>query len=206
MALIIDIETIGKNFDKLNEVTRRSLTRWIRREAGGDEQKHNAYLQNVKEGLGLSPLTGEIAAIGVFDTRRNKGVVYFQSLDIETAEHNEASFLFKPRTEKEMLLNFWEGIKKYNTIVTFNGQAFDLPFIMIRSAVNKIKPSINLMLKRYLNYQRKEIKHIDLFDQLSNYGAVRRMGSLHLYCEAFGIKSPKAAGISGEDVNSFFKQ
>ncbi len=206
MALIIDIETVGREFDKLNETTRHNLTRWIKREAGGDKKKYNAYLTDVKEGLGFSPLTGEIAAIGVFDTKKNKGVVYFQAPDIEIKEYKEAGFSFKPKTEKEMLESFWQGLKNYSEIVTFNGQAFDLPFIMVRSAVNKLKPSINLMMKRYLNYQGRSLRHIDLLDQLSNYGAVRRRGSLHLYCEAFGIKSPKASGITGDDVNRLFRE
>ena len=206
MPLIIDIETVGRDFDKLNKTTQHNLTRWIKREAAGDKKKYNAYLIDIKEGLGFSPLTGEIAAIGVLDTGKNQGVVYFQAPDVEIEEYKEAGFVFKPKTEKEMLINFWQGIKNYSTIVTFNGQAFDLPFIMIRSAANKVKPSINLFMKRYLNYQGYRLKHIDLLDQLSNYGAARRKGSLHLYCEAFGIKSPKAAGITGDDVNRLFRQ
>ena len=30
-------------------------------------------------------------------------------------------------------------------------------------------------------------------------------GSLHLYSRAFGIKSPKGAGITGDDVGPLFK-
>ena len=116
-------------------------------------------LIDIKEGLGFSPLTGEIAAIGVLDTGKNQGVVYFQAPDVEIEEYKEAGFVFKPKTEKEMLINFWQGIKNYSTIVTFNGQAFDLPFIMIRSAANKVKPSINLFMKRYLNYQGYPVEY-----------------------------------------------
>jgi hypothetical protein len=61
------------------------------------------------------------------------------------------------------------------------------------------------MSNRYLKFQNYGIKHIDLQDQLAFYGAVRRKGNLHLYCNAFGIRSPKSEGVSGDDVGRLFK-
>ena len=206
MALIFDIETVGEDFDTLDELTKFNLTRWIRREAADDENKYNVMLADIKEGLGFSPLTGQIAAIGVFDTLKNQGVVYYQAPAVNSEETREENFTFKPRTEKEMLENFWQGAKAYREFVSFNGRSFDVPFIITRSAVHEIKPAVNLMSNRYLNSQRGAARHIDLFDQLSFYGAVRRRGSLHLYCRAFNIKSPKAGGITGDDVNRLFQE
>ena len=206
MALIFDIETIGYDFESLDSVTQDNLTRWIRRQAGDNENQYNALVQDLKEGLGFSPLTGEIIAIGVFDSVGDKGVVYYQASDLDLREETEENFTFKPKTEKEMLENFWQGVKNYREFVSFNGRSFDVPFLLLRSAVNKVKPTINLMKDRYLKYQDFNIKHIDLLDQFSFYGAVRRKGSLHLYCQALGIKSPKASGITGDDVNKLFKE
>jgi len=202
MSLIFDIETIGVDFDSLDKTTQDSLTRWIRRQAGDDKGKYNALLTDLKEGLGFSPLTGEIVAIGVYDTERDKGVVYFQAPDVKTEEYSDANFQFKPKTEKEMIEAFWQGAKKYNTFVSFNGRQFDVPFILIRGAKYKIKPTVNLMANRYLRFQYQSAQHIDLIDQLAFYGAVRRRGNLHLFCQAFGIKSPKASGITGDDVGT----
>jgi hypothetical protein len=205
MALVFDIETVGEEFDELDETTKNSLTRWIKREAGNDKEKYNVYLTDLKEGLGFSPLTGKIVAIGVYDTLKNKGVVYFQAPDVIEEEYKEAGFLFKPMEEKEMLEKFWQGVKNYKEFVSFNGRQFDVPFLIIRSAINKIRPSLNLMSNRYLKFQNYGIKHIDLQDQLAFYGAVRRKGNLHLYCNAFGIRSPKSEGVSGDDVGRLFK-
>jgi len=206
MALVFDIETIGNDFEALDETTKNSLTRWIDREAGENEEKHQAMLKDLKEGLGFSPLTGEIVALGVYDTIVDQGVVYFQSPDIELRDYKEENFTFKPRTEAEMIQAFWEGIKKYDKFISFNGRSFDVPFITIRSAVYKSKPSKDLLSNRYLNHQPDKVKHIDLLDQFSFYGAVKRKGNLHLFCNAFGIKSPKANGISGDEVNRLFKE
>ena len=218
MALIFDIETVGENFDSLDKATQDSLTRWIKREAGGEEEKYNVMLADLKEGLGFSPLTGKIVVIGIYDNEKGKGVVYFstssclagrqaankQLPDKEIKEWVDDKFTFKPKTEKEMLADFWQGAKNYGELVSFNGRSFDVPFLLIRSAVHKVKPTINLMSNRYLSSQYG-VRHVDLLDQLSFYGAVRRKGNLHLYCRALGIKSPKAGGITGDDVGRLFK-
>ena len=206
MALIFDIETVGADFNSLDETTRESLTRWIRREAGDDREKYNVLLADLKEGLGFSPLTGEIVAVGVLDTEKNKGVVYFQAPDSLIEEYRDANFTFKPKTEAEMLAAFWLGAKRYTEFVSFNGRSFDVPFLLLRSAAHKIKPTVDLMSNRYLGSQYYRAKHIDLLDQLSFYGAVRRKGNLHLYCRALGIHSPKAGGITGDDVGRLFKE
>ena len=206
MALVFDIETVGADFDSLDETTRASLTRWIRREAGDDEGKYNVLLADLKEGLGFSPLTGEIAAIGVLDTEKNKGVVYFQAPDSLIEEYKDANFVFKPKSEKDMLEAFWRGAARYTEFVSFNGRSFDVPFLLLRSAACKVKPSVDLMSNRYLGSQYYRAKHVDLLDQLSFYGAVRRKGNLHLYCRALGIHSPKADGITGDDVGRLFKE
>ena len=61
------------------------------------------------------------------------------------------------------------------------------------------------MSNRYVSNQKFNALHIDLRDQFSFYGAVYRKDSLHLYCRAFGIKSPKAEGITGDDVADLYK-
>lgn len=62
------------------------------------------------------------------------------------------------------------------------------------------------MARRYLRSNYGSVKHVDLLDQLAFYGAVRRRGNLHLFCQVFNIKSPKASGITGDDVGRLFKE
>lgn len=205
MALIFDIETVGENYDRLDDTTKDSLTRWIKRESQS-EQEFEKALEDLKNGLGFSPLTGEIVAIGVLDSDKDQGAVYYQSLGEKQEEYDENGIKLKPMSEKEMLEQFWKLAESYQEFVSFNGMGFDVPFLMIRSAIHKIQPSKNLMSNRYLNSQRYEAKHIDLMDQLTFYGAMRRKGNLHLWCRAFGIKSPKAEGITGDDVGALFKE
>ena len=203
--LIFDIETIGENFDELDIATQEVLTKWIKKDSESEEEYVKA-LEELKSGLGFSPLTGQIVAIGVLDYDKNQGVVYFQAPEENLKEFQEENITFKPCSEKEMLENFWKGAEKYNEFITFNGRSFDAPFLAVRSAVHKIKTSKDLMSNRYLSSQRFGATHIDLFDQLTFYGATRRKGGLHLWCRAFGITSPKAQGVTGDDVAQLFKE
>ncbi|KKT19733.1 MAG: hypothetical protein UW04_C0041G0002 [Parcubacteria group bacterium GW2011_GWB1_43_8] len=203
--LIFDIETIGENFDELDSATQEVLTKWIKKDSESEEEYVKA-LEELKSGLGFSPLTGQIVAIGVLDYDKNQGVVYFQAPGENFKEFQEGNITFKPCTEKEMLENFWKGAEKYNEFITFNGRGFDAPFLAVRSAVHKIKVSKDLMSNRYLSSQKFGATHIDLFDQLTFYGATRRKGGLHLWCRAFGITSPKAQGVTGDDVAQLFKE
>jgi 3'-5' exonuclease len=203
--LVFDIETVGENFDALDEATKEGLTRWIRQESETDEEYELALAQ-LKDGLGFSPLTGEVVVIGVMDVERDLGVVYYQAPG-ETHENLvEKNITFRQMSEKEMLKKFWEGANKYTTFITFNGRSFDVPFLMVRSAVHGIRPTKDLMRGRYLYQQDPQAVHIDLYDQLSFYGALRRKGSLHLWSRAFGIESPKASGVTGDDVGRLFSE
>jgi len=203
--LIFDIETIGEDFDKLDETTQESLTRWIKKESESEEE-YKVALEEMKDGLGFSPLTGEVVAIGVLDVEKNKGAVYYQNPDNPGEFTEEEGIKLQAMSEKEMLERFWQGAEHYEEFISFNGRPFDVPFLMVRSAVHGIRPSKDLMSNRYLSLQKYGSKHIDLLDQLTFYGSVRKKGNLHLWSRAFGIKSPKEEGVTGEDVGKLFRE
>jgi DNA polymerase elongation subunit (family B) len=204
--LIFDIETVGDDFNSFDETTQDALTHWIEREASGDEKEYARLLENTKNGLGFSPLTGRIVAIGVLDYERNKGAVHFDAPSANIKEFVEGNFTFKSMNEKEMLENFWRGAENYQEFITFNGRGFDVPFMMARSAICGVRPTKDLLSNRYLNLQKFDAKHVDLQDQLSFYGAFQKKGSLHMWSRAFGIKSPKAEGVTGDDVKRLFEE
>ena len=188
--IIFDIETVGVDFGSLDSSTQQYLLKWAETE---EEEK------KVKESLSFYPLTGEIIAIGMLNPDSNKGAVYFYSGDM-LLPFEEDGVRFECGTEKEILEKFWNSIKTYSQFITFNGRGFDCPFIMIRSAVNKIMPTRDLLPNRYSS------AHIDLLDQLTFYGATRRRFSLDMWCRAFNIKSPKSDGITGYDVKELFNK
>lgn len=203
--LVFDIETVGESFDSLDEATKDQLTRWIKRDSTNEEE-YALALEDLKQGLGFSPLTGEIVAIGMLDCEKEEGAVYYQAPGAKNEEIKEGNMSFKPAAEKAMLEAFWKAAEHYQVFVSFNGRRFDVPFLMTRSAIHGIRPTKDLMRGRYLYQHNPEALHIDLYDQLTFYGATRRGGSLHLWTRAFGIESPKAGGVTGDDVSPLFKQ
>jgi DNA polymerase elongation subunit (family B) len=189
--IVIDIETTGRDFDSLDEISREYLLKYAQTD---DEVKA------VKEGMGFSPLTGEIIAIGMLNPDTNNGAVYFQSPELLQEPLKEEGIEYIPDTEAGILRKFWDAVRHYDQIITFNGRGFDAPFLMIRSAVHKIQPTKDLMPNRY------HLSHADLLDLLTFYGAVRRKFSLHMWCKVFGIESPKEEGVSGYEVHDLFQK
>lgn len=189
--VIIDIETIGKDFESFDEMSKEYLLKFAE-----TEEK----IQEAKDSLGFSPITGEIVAIGVLNPDTDNGAVYFQAPSTSPQPFKENGIQFIANTEDGILRRFWEAVKHYDQIITFNGRGFDAPFIILRSAIHKIKPTKELMPNRYSS------SHIDLLDQLTFFGAARKRFSLHMCCKAFGIKSPKEEGITGLEVKDLFKE
>ena len=187
--VVFDIETTGRDFDALDP----AVQEYLLKRAETDEER-----KEVRESLSFYPLTGEIITIGMLNPDTGKGVVYFQNNADPQLPFEEEGLRYETCTEKEIVQKFWETIRGYDRFVTFNGRGFDCPFIMIRSAVHGIKPARDLMPNRYGDL------HIDLFDQLSFFGASRRKFSLDMWCRTFGIKSPKEAGITGYEVRDLF--
>lgn len=198
--VVFDIETVGVDFDSLPEEAQKYILR------SGEEEKKS---QDIKDKLGLWPLTGEIAAICLLNPDSGKGRVYYQA-PVLSAKRGQAGQRNEPlvedgieylaMTEKEILERFWQEINNYDQFISFNGRGFDCPYIMLRSGVLKVRPSRNLMPYRY-----KDDEHIDLLDQLTFYGAFRRF-PLDFYCKTFGLASGKLAGMSGDKVQEYFKK
>ena len=197
--LVFDIETIGIDYEGLDKKSKEYLMKFA--ETPEDEEE-------AKDQMSFSPLTGEVVAIGILNPDTNKGAVYFRDPSGKLEKESENNIQYTPlSSEKDILKEFWETAQLYDQFVTFNGRGFDCPYMIIRSAIHKIKPTKNLMPNRYETDQfGKIITHVDLLDRLTFFGSVRRKGDLHMWCQAFDIASPKAKGVTGDDVGRLFKE
>ncbi|OGN09602.1 MAG: hypothetical protein A3C61_01635 [Candidatus Yanofskybacteria bacterium RIFCSPHIGHO2_02_FULL_39_10] len=197
--LIFDIETVGVEFNSLDEKSKEFVLKFA--ETKEDQEE-------AKDGLSFSPLTGEVVAIGILNPDTDKGAVYYRDPSGKNEQQSENNIQYTPfKSEKEVLKEFWDTAQLYDQFVTFNGRGFDCPFLIVRSATHKIKPTKNLMPNRYESGDYgKTITHVDLLDRLTFFGSVRRKGNLHMWCQAFGIDSPKDKGVTGDDVGRLFKE
>ena len=189
--VVFDIETLGEDFEQLDELSKEFFLKFAE-----TDQK----VEEVKQSLSFYPLTAQIIALAMLEVDSGKGAVYFQNGQQDPEKFKEGDIIYISGSETEILAHFWNQLKRYEQIVSFNGRVFDCPFIMLRSAINHIQASQNLLPYRYNNNY-----HIDLADQLTFYDALRRKFSLHMWCRAFGIKSPKENGVTGLKVKEFYR-
>jgi DNA polymerase elongation subunit (family B) len=166
-----------------------------------------------------SPMTAHVVCIGLQLMQENEipgqweivnRAAFSADLALDDDERVEVELVGGDKcyitNEKKLLENFWSILKKYPQaqLVSFNGRNFDAPFLMLRSAIYRIRPYRNLMAGTKFNYPQ----HIDLIDELtfynpSPYAATRRY-NFDFYTRVFGITSPKSEGVDGSMVGDMF--
>jgi DNA polymerase elongation subunit (family B) len=195
--IVFDIETCAFPFESLSESQQEYLLRYSEKEI--EDEKKSQKRDDAIRFLSLYPLTAKVVAIGIHHLEREKTYVYYENNEPEEWITPEKNICYKGVNEKEMLESFWRIVDFSDQVITFNGRNFDIPFVMIRSALMQIRPSKNLLGKRY-----DSSNHIDLLEQFTYYGITRKF-NLDFYCHAFGIKSPKSKGISGMEIKELYK-
>lgn len=185
--VVVDIETLAHPLDTFDS----SQQEYLLKPAPFAPDRADALLR-----LNLSPLTARVLAIAMLNPDSMRGRVLYEHPggDRELTDGGRVELV--PGSEQDILEGFWEAVPHYPRIITFNGRAFDAPFLMLRSALLGIAPTRNLVPYRF-----SAAEHCDLLDQLTLYGTTRRF-SLDFYCKAFGIPSPKGNGITGLDLGS----
>lgn len=192
MKLVIDIETVGVDLESLTESQQEYLLRYAELEK--DESLKEEKREEVIRYLSLYPFTAKVIAIGMLNVETERSIVFYEGEGYDDYIADEKLVKYKAVKEEEMLKLFWEYVKKSKQIITFNGRQFDIPFLMQRSAMYKIRPSKNLIRNRY-----DFSDHVDLLEQLTFCGLTKKF-NLDFYCNAFGIESPKSKGITGMEV------
>lgn len=195
-TIIFDIETSAYSFESLSESQQEYLLRYANKE--NDPEIKERMESDAIRYTSLYPFTAKVVAIGLRDFEKDKSFVYYENNELEEWSYKETNTQYKGLSESEMLQSFWKIIEMADRIVTFNGRNFDAPFLMLRSAMLKLKPSKNLIRNRY-----DTSFHIDLLDQFTFYGLTRKF-NLDFYCNAFGVESPKAKGVTGMDVKNLY--
>lgn len=207
--IAFDIETAAMDIENFSESQQEYLLRGAETEEEIEQKKFN---------MGLYPFTAQVVCIGLqlmegqgdefeikneaaFSTLPDYNGVEGEQIELESGKQ---CLLY---SERGLLEQFWKIVSKYSdaTLISFNGRSFDIPFLMLRSAVLKIRPSRNLMSGTKWNYKG----HIDLIDELSFYNpspfTASKRFNFDFYTRAFGLTSPKSKGVDGSMVAELFK-
>ncbi len=201
--LVFDVEFAGENWDDFDEITQKDLLK-AAPDKKEDPKGYAKEVEEVKDKLVFSPLTGFVIAIGVYDIDTEKGAVYYQDPTGKQKYSEEGDIKFVPMTEAEMLVKFWALAETADEFISFFGRRSDVPYLNIRSAIHGIRPSKDLVSNRFNSSKYPGAVHYDLAELLSFYGTAMYRGSLHRWCRAFGIESPKG-DMDGSQVGDYFK-
>lgn len=103
---------------------------------------------------------------------------------------------------------FWQGWTHYDrpTLVTFNGRGYDIPLLELAAF------RYGYSLPYWFNYDDKSFEqarnrfnlesHLDLYDLISNFGAVRMTGGLNLLANLIG--KPGKTEVDGSKVQDMY--
>jgi len=204
-TLVFDIETSAQPVENFDEAQQDYLFREADKLA--DPNAKAAKREEITRFMSLWPFTSQVVCIAMLNAETQRGQSLFVADDFEEEAEDNAPVKFIPcADETELLAQFWEVAKKYDSVVTFNGRGFDVPFIYLRSALLNVP----ITKKNWLGYRYAVEPHCDLAEQFTFYsvggqgGAARRF-NLDFYCKAFGIESPKSAGVTGNDVKELME-
>ena len=204
--LVFDIETSALPLESFDE----AQVEYLFRDAGKipDEAARQTRRAELQQQLNLYPFTAHIVCIAMLNAETSRGQVLFTAEDFEADAGESGPVEFVPCVDEiEILTAFWDVAKHYESIATFNGRSFDVPFLYLRSALMNVPIS----RKEWLGYRYQTDPHCDLAEQLTFYGVSGRDGAarrfnLDFYCKAFGIESPKSHGVTGMDVNTLLAE
>jgi DNA polymerase elongation subunit (family B) len=197
---VLDIETIPRDLRsesrKVQEyVWERALRRAAEPGAAPVEVSLEAYLaapdaeacaparERIERYMALKPEFGHVVCVGMGHDGRGRG-------DLET----KALTAQRVGDERVILEAFWEVVRARRDwcFVTYNGLAFDLPFLIRRSLYLGVAPTTGLPLRPFVLE-----RHFDVMRVLANWerDAVR----LDIVAELLGLaKTP--AGMEGSQV------
>ena len=203
--LVFDIESSALSLDRFDEAQQEYLFRECAKIS--DESARAARRGEIAQQCSLWPFTAQVVCIAMVNADTARGKVLFIAEDHQEIDETAPVEFVTCADEAELLTAFWDVAKHYETIVTFNGRGFDVPFIYLRSALLNVP----ITRKDWLGYRFQTDPHCDLAEQLTFYGVSGRDGAarrfnLDFYCKAFGIDSPKSHGVTGSDMNSMLAE
>src|SRR5687768_3949806 len=136
-TLVFDIETSALPIDHFDETQREYLFRDANKIP--DPTARAVRKGELEMQMNLYPFTARVVCIAMLNADSQRGQVLFTADDHVEPDDEAAAVEFVPCIDEgELLTAFWDVAKHYDSIVTFNGRGFDVPFIYLRSALLNI--------------------------------------------------------------------
>jgi predicted PolB exonuclease-like 3'-5' exonuclease len=182
-TLVFDIETVpAQDYDDLPENITEALKKHAqRRDAAGSADELAA---RIGMSMGLSPLFGKVVSIAVGDGDSPDAEVCVLAVPKDGQTVEDPPSWLRLMTETELLASFWALASQAETVVSFNGRNFDVPFLLGRSLILDVPARCDLISNKW-----GLRPHLDLYEFLNQRD--KGPASLDVVCWALGVESPK---------------
>jgi len=120
--------------------------------------------------MGLNPTMAKICCFGWHDGKESSSFILGDE---------------SPEAEKKLLQDAWEVLAEAEHFVTFNGNTFDVPMLLMRSLINRVRPSVKIHNKKYTIQNHTDVRAV-----LSNWDQFAK-GTLDFYSRLLLGKSGK---------------
>ncbi len=107
-------------------------------------------------------------------------------------------------SEPNLVRDFWARTERFSgCLVSFNGRRFDLPVLELQALRYGISAPAYFAESGSARYRYSDIRHLDLMDFITNYGAFQVRGGIDLLLKMIGM--PGKVGMDGSQVQGAFE-
>lgn len=173
-TLVFDIETVPA-------YERRELPPTVAETLSGYATRKDMETGAV---MGMSPFFGKVVSLAIGEGEAIDDDVTVLAVPPDDQPLVDVPPWLRPMREADLLRAFWALASRAETVVSFNGRGFDVPFLVTRSLIHGIPARVDLMSQRFALRP-----HLDLWEILGSRG--NGPSKLDVVCWALGIESPK---------------
>lgn len=123
------------------------------------------------ETMGLAPTEDRILSIGILNIEHEEPVIFYGE------------------DESLVLKQFWNAVKNADELITFNGDVFDIPFLIKRSLIHNVKIS---QIKKSIDLRKVCNSFFYSYDKYTK-------GSLRFWGEVLGFEIKTEDGSNMKD-------
>ena len=107
-------------------------------------------------------------------------------------------------SEEKLVREFWTRAERFaGMLVSFNGRRFDIPVLELAALRHAIAAPVHFGDDGLARNRYASARHFDLFDYLTNFGAVSLAGGMDLLLKMIGM--PGKTGMDGSMVQEYFE-
>lgn len=193
--IFLDIETLPPQEELRDEVMQRVLDEVQQKGEPVSEQELARLADERFRSLALQGEAGRILTIGLII--EEAGQIKQQGL-LGRERETRRFHLDEART----LQAFWNLVRSFDmyrdVFIGHNILDFDLPFILKRSIIHRVQPSLALPFRRF---QQQPI-----YDTMWEWGCWRQKVKMQELAQALGLDSPKTEEMDGGRVYDAYRQ